>query len=597
MSDFPPGSSAAANAKSPAYADALLRARQIASKIKPSENGPSATSPLTAGVKRPLEDTFARGDGPDTKKSAAVNDPFGAQLAARAAGNNSGPPGIMEGVMNNEGHGLPGDGPQGPQSSETIMVPDKMVGLIIGRGGEQITRLQAETGCKIQMAADSQGMPERQCTLTGTPQAIAEAKGNIDRIISNEGAGPPRGGAPNFAAPTGAGGSMFEMMVPGHKVGLIIGKAGETIKQLQEQSGAKIVIIQDSPEAANEKPLRITGTPENVEAAKALVIDIVNQGDDQEREMGGFAGRGRGRGRGRGGGFDRGRGARGGGRGGYGQPQWGGSPNGAPGGNDFGGGGQFTDYVAVPSNKCGLIIGKGGETIKSINQQTGAHCEVDRNAPPDARDKNFVIRGTPEQVERAKQLILEKIGMPGPGGGGGGYGGPNSYGSGGGQPSSWGGQYQQGGYQPEPSAAAPQAGQADYSLQWAEYYRSMGMIKEAEAIEMRNRGAPAQPAAAPAPAAPANGTGAPNGAAGAADYSAQWAEYYRSVGKHKEAEAIEAQIKQKAAASAPQPYPNAQYGYSYPNQGAVPGAPQPASGGYAGYTGYSAYGGQPGAPE
>ena len=37
---------------------------------------------------------------------------------------------------------------------------------------------------------------------------------------------------------------MFEMMVPGHKVGLIIGKAGETIKQLQEQSGAKIVIIQ-----------------------------------------------------------------------------------------------------------------------------------------------------------------------------------------------------------------------------------------------------------------------------------------------------------------------------------------------------------------
>ena len=34
-------------------------------------------------------------------------------------------------------------------------------------------------------------------------------------------------------------------------------------------------------------------------------------------------------------------------------------------------------------------------------------------------------------------------------------------------------------------AAAPQAGQADYSQQWAEYYRSMGMIKEAEAIEMR----------------------------------------------------------------------------------------------------------------
>ena len=40
----------------------------------------------------------------------------------------------------------------GGVSSEQLMVPDKMVGLIIGRGGEQITRLQAESGCKIQMS-------------------------------------------------------------------------------------------------------------------------------------------------------------------------------------------------------------------------------------------------------------------------------------------------------------------------------------------------------------------------------------------------------------------------------------------------------------
>ena len=188
-------------------------------------------------------------EGPDSKKSAAVNDPFGAQLAARAAGIQSGPPGTMEGVGCETAvgqQGPPGNGvPGGTPASEVIMVPDKMVGLIIGRGGEQITRLQAETGCKIQMAADSQGMPERQCTLTGTPAAISEAKANIDCIINNEGNGPPRAPGGNFGGPpTGAGGSMFEMMVPGHKIGLIIGKGGETIKQLQEQSGAKIVIIQ-----------------------------------------------------------------------------------------------------------------------------------------------------------------------------------------------------------------------------------------------------------------------------------------------------------------------------------------------------------------
>ena len=29
-------------------------------------------------------------------------------------------------------------------------------------------------------------------------------------------------------------------------------------------------------------------------------------------------------------------------------------------------GAQHTDYVLVPSNKCGLVIGKGGETIKQV---------------------------------------------------------------------------------------------------------------------------------------------------------------------------------------------------------------------------------------
>ena len=135
------------------------------------------------------------------------------------------------------------------------------------------------------------------------------ARASIERIIANEGTGPPRGGGGgggggggNFGGPpmSGGGGSMsgggcFEMLVPGHKVGLIIGKGGETIKQLQERSGAKIIIIQDSAELANEKPLRITGDPNGVETAKQLVTEILNQND--ERDMGG-AGFGRGRGRG-----------------------------------------------------------------------------------------------------------------------------------------------------------------------------------------------------------------------------------------------------------------------------------------------------------
>ena len=110
---------------------------------------------------------------------------------------------------------------------------------------------------------DFSGMPERQCTLTGPPAAIAQARSAIERIIASEGTGTGNrgpGGGGGMGAPMGGGGGggggMFEMNVPGHKVGLIIGKGGETIKQLQERSGAKIIIIQDSPDAAHEKPLR-----------------------------------------------------------------------------------------------------------------------------------------------------------------------------------------------------------------------------------------------------------------------------------------------------------------------------------------------------
>ena len=98
-----------------------------------------------------------------------------------------------------------------------------------------------------------------------------------------------------------------------------------------------------------------------------------------------------------------------------------------------------------------------------------------------------------------------------------------------------------------PTDSVGQTGQADYCAQWAQYYRSMGMVKEAEAIEAARGGGPSA-APAPQPAAPAaapgGGPGSQNGAGGA-DYSAQWAEYYRSIGKLKEAEAIEQQMKQK----------------------------------------------------
>lgn len=58
----------------------------------------------------------------------------------------------------------------------------------------------------------------------------------------------------------------------------------------------------------------------------------------------------------------------------------------------------------------------GGDTIKSINQQSGAHVELQRNPPPntDPNVRVFSIRGTPQQMEVACQLIDDKIGVSSP---------------------------------------------------------------------------------------------------------------------------------------------------------------------------------------
>merc|ERR1719187_1898670 len=210
----------------------------------------------------------------------------------------------------------------------------------------------------------------------------------------------------------GGGGGAFEMMLEGPLVARVIGKGGENIKSLVEAEGAKIVIIQETKEFADQKPLRISGPPDKVEYAKQRVMQVVQE---EREKLGGGGGRGGFRG-GRGGGPGGFRGGRGGGRGGTGWPT--------------GGGGNYeiTENFSVPSNKVGLVMGKGGETIKQICQQSGAHCQVDKTAPDTAKEKNILVKGTPDAVEAAKRMIAEKVGQGYPGGGG---SGNNSFNGGG----------------------------------------------------------------------------------------------------------------------------------------------------------------------
>ncbi len=65
------------------------------------------------------------------------------------------------------------------------------------------------------------------------------------------------------------------MPVPNDCVGLIIGKGGETIRNLQIQSGAKIQVAKKEVIGKGVRNVFVEGTPERFEHAKKLIDDIV----------------------------------------------------------------------------------------------------------------------------------------------------------------------------------------------------------------------------------------------------------------------------------------------------------------------------------
>ncbi|KAF2290442.1 hypothetical protein GH714_013181 [Hevea brasiliensis] len=71
-----------------------------------------------------------------------------------------------------------------------------------------------------------------------------------------------------------------KMEVPNDKVGLIIGRGGDAIKALQAKSGARIQLIpQHLPEGdgSKERTVRVTGDRKQIEMAREMIKDVMNQ--------------------------------------------------------------------------------------------------------------------------------------------------------------------------------------------------------------------------------------------------------------------------------------------------------------------------------
>lgn len=627
--------------------DAMARAKQIAAKLQQQQNAPQDES-----RKRSIGDQappyYEEQNEPQPKRMSMGPGMIGGV-------DHTDPKVIAQQVANS----LVQRAGFGSMLVEEVMIPNKLVGLVIGRGGEMINKLQSESGAKIQVAPDPPPdmagiVHERQITITGMSDAVNKAKSLIDEI-RNEGKVPER----LLAGGGGPGEYSTEIQIPSSKVGLVIGKGGETIKSLQERAGCKMVLFQDGEfQNAPEKPLRISGEQSKVMYGKQLVSDLITQkeleamGQDKfqqgapqggqpgpnydevqvPRDAVGFVIGSKGasinniqqmtgckvqfkndmdgeapytkddndgefkvamlsgnpqqvqmakaklmeilqshQDRKAGGGGSQGFGGN---RGNWNGPQGGNNFNNGPrwGGNQGGGGGggggrqwnprssNFNQnrnqqtlppghkhmLVDVPANKCGLVIGKGGETLKFIHQDTKVDIEINRDVPQDSPVRTFHLRGNDEMIEHALSVVRDKINdqsifakpYDGPS-----QGGQESWNQGGGPggsgaPGGWGGNnqgwnqnqpWQQGGGWGQPPQQqwgqagwnqGPQGGWDQNQQQWGQYPWPYQQQQQA--------GQPAASAgSSDSSTTAATSTTTTNTATGQTDYSAAWALYYQ----------------------------------------------------------------------
>ncbi|KAF1343744.1 hypothetical protein EJ07DRAFT_170124 [Lizonia empirigonia] len=247
-------------------------------------------------------------------------------------------------------------------NSEVILIDSSLVGLVIGR----------------------QGGPQRQCRITGPPGARISAKREINRIIEENGGNPARETGRNARAPQKAtsqqpalreGEQSSQIMVPDRTVGLIIGRGGETIRDLQERSGCHVNIVGENKSVNGLRPVNLIGSPAAAAHAKELIMEIV---DSDTKQLDGSNQQ---------------------------QPQHlqqnarrDFDPYGAGGAAGGAAGNKINDSIMVPSDAVGMIIGKGGETIKQMQSDTGCKINVSQASGADI-----------EPIDDAKQAIWDKV--------------------------------------------------------------------------------------------------------------------------------------------------------------------------------------------
>lgn len=246
-------------------------------------------------------------------------------------------------------------------------IPATLVGLMIGRGGENIQRLTALTGCFVQVAKETIDNT-RVVTIKGPSQeqvneCLKLVQDQVETAMNAPGGLAAARSAPASAADYNYAASL-QVPVPHEKVGLIIGRGGSTIKDIQNRTGATVKIPPAEPGDAH-RTVTITATNmPSAEAARNEIHALLT------------------------------------------------APGGGPGGPIAAPVHNGTALIMhIGNDKVGLIIGRAGANIKEIQYRTGTRVQIPPEPEPGSNPpvRAVTITGPGDGPERARYEIETKL--------------------------------------------------------------------------------------------------------------------------------------------------------------------------------------------
>ncbi|XP_051561967.1 poly(rC)-binding protein 3 isoform X2 [Myxocyprinus asiaticus] len=155
----------------------------------------------------------------------------------------------------------------------------------------------------------------------------------------------------------------IRLLMHGKEVGSIIGKKGETVKKMREESSARINISEGN---CPERIVTITGPTDAIFKAFAMIAykfeeDIINSMSNSQATS---------------------------------KP-------------------PVTLRLVVPASQCGSLIGKGGSKIKEMRESTGAQVQVAGDMLPNSTERAVTISGAPEAIiQCVKQICVVMLESP-----------------------------------------------------------------------------------------------------------------------------------------------------------------------------------------